>query len=274
MRTVAILFLIASPLFAQTTPRFQWKAGDVHTFTVEHDTTITETAPASAKSPIQTTTITTKLKLTRSWTVHTVDADGAAILSQMITAFRNETTRPVPNEKGVMTLETTVLDSATPDGAKAVAEYLNKPILTAKVDTRGRVSEVKAKTPDAASRLQAELPFRFECPAEVSTKWERTFGIKLDPPAGTGENFDALQVFTPGEKDTFTLVTSLKSPPKDAAELQPLLPFLWEGTVTFDVAAGQYRGSKLVVKKEIADHQGKGTKFVFESRFEESRVVK
>jgi hypothetical protein len=266
------LVVAAGPrVCAADAPRFTWKAGDAHTFDVIHHTTILETASAVANGPIVTTKLQTKLTLRRTWTVTAVDANGNAALALAITSFRNETTRGGPDGSG----ETTIIDSASPEGAQHVAQHLNKTILTATVDARGRVSEVKTDNAASAARLKAELPFRIEWPETAAAKWSRDFAITLDPPAGTGEAFDAVQIHEatdmPGQ---YRITTSLKKPPTDAAELQPLLPFLWEGTITIDPQSRQYQGCKLAVQKTIEGHQGKGTKFKFESAWEETRVVK
>lgn len=263
LRLIAVLLSVTSA--SAQSVRFEWKAGEDHKFAVKHDTTITETLPGKAASVTST-----KLTLAKTWSVTAVDADGTATMSLAITALRQEIARTGE--------ETIVLDSATPDGAQATAAYLNKPILTAKIDPRGRVSDVTATVGDAAARLQAELPFRVELPAELKddTKWERAFTIKLDPPVGTGETHEASQSFAVEKRDgartTIKLGTSLKSPPKEVAELQPLLPWLWEGTVTLE--GSRYAGAKLSVNREYANHQGAGSKFAFASAFEETRVEK
>jgi hypothetical protein len=260
MRSVIVLLSLASVGLAQSPPRFLWTAGDVHTFAVEHDTTVAETTAGV------TNTTTTKLRLTRTWTVQSVDAAGTATLAMAITQFRSEMIRPVPGEKDRWVDETTVIDSATPEGAKQVGAYVGKTILTCKVDARGRVSEIQSTTGD--TRLAIELPFRFECPETDVKEWTRPLTITLAPPVGTGEKHEAVQSmkFTAAGID---VATALKTPPTDPAELQPLLPFLWEGTVVFQ--DGRYHGAKLAIKKEIPNHQGKGTKFEFASRFEETR---
>ena len=161
-----------------------------------------------------------------------------------------------------------------------MADYLNKPILTCTVDARGRVSDVKATAPDAASRLQAELPFRLELPeaaVAADSKWERPFAIKLDPPAGTGERSTPFRAWlwkrSRRRGTTFKVSTSLKTVPKEVAELQPLLPWLWEGSVTFDPRAKRYLGAKLAVAREYPNHAGAGSKFSFSSASRKSGSI-
>lgn len=265
MLRIITLLLSVMPLSAQTLLRFEWKADDVYKFRVQHETTVAETLPGKP-----TNVTSTKLTLARTWTVTSVSTDGSAMMSLTITAMRQEIARTGE--------ETLVIDSSTREGAQAMSDYLNKPILTAKVDPRGRVSDVRAVVNDAAARLQAELPFRIELPetaiADVA-KWERPFTIRLDPPVGTGEIHEAIQTYSIEKREAArTLVkvsTSLKTPPKEVAELQPLLPWLWEGTITLEPAAKKYLGAKLKVSREYPNHQGVGSKFAFSSTFEESR---
>lgn len=273
MLRLLVLTMLPYSACAESPPRFIWKAGQTHQYTVCQETTVSETAAD------KTTSVTrTKLSLSKTWSVDAVDADGTAKLSLKITAIRNEITRPVPQRDGKLQEETTIIDSATPEGAQAVADYLNKTLLTVRVDTRGRVSEVKASGGDAAARLQAELPFRVILPEGSETKWEREYAIRLDPPTGTGETHDAVQSFSrdkvEGARTWIRVSTSLKAPPREVAELQPLLPWLWEGTIEFDMKSGFYQGAKLAIEREYPNHAGVGTRFVFSSRFEESRVEK
>ncbi len=268
MLRLLILALLACPLSAQTF-RFEWKAGEVHKFRVTHDTTISETASNGT-----TSTTRSKLAISKAWTVKAVNADGSATLSLSITAVRNEMTRPIAGRDGKIIDETNVVDSSTPEGAKMMAEYLSKPILTAIIDTRGRVSDVQATFPDAAQRLQQELPFRVLLPEgaiAADTKWDREFPIKL----GAGETHDATQSFAVEKLDPartlFKVRTSLKTEPKEHADLQPLIPWLWEGTVSFDPAAKKYLGAKLSVVRETANYAGAGSKFSFRSDFTETR---
>ena len=70
------------------------------------------------------------------------------------------------------------------------------------------------------------------------------------------------------------LATSLKAPPTDPAELQPLVSWLWTGDVFHDTTTGRYYGAKLTAKKEIPLHQGDGTKFAYTSEYTEAAVEK
>jgi hypothetical protein len=270
---LAALAVLLSPaaVRADEPLRFVWQVGATHAYHVSHVTTVTETLRDEKTGKPTTTTAVTKMTLSRRWEVKAVDAAGTGTVELVITALKQEHSKP----DGL----TVVVDSATVDGAKEMAEYLNKPILTAKIDARGRVAEVtpQAGGDAAASRLRAELPFRLELPdaaPAVNAAWERAFAVRLDPPLGTGESYDATQGYTyKGRNGDYAVVgvsTALKNPPTAAADLQPLVSWLWAGDVFFDAKAGRYHAAKLSATKEIVNHQGAGTKFVYQSEYVES----
>ena len=98
--------------------------------------------------------------------------------------------------------------------------------------------------------------------------------LRSPPPLGTGEKFEATQKATfRGMKDDFAIlgvVTALKTPVDDAALMPAIAPMLWEGDVYINAKTGQYHGAKLAIKKEIANHQGEGTKFRYTSDYTEA----
>lgn len=269
------LALPAGPAVAQAPLRFAWQPGQTHSYAVRHTTTVTETTrDGKADAPATATAVTT-VNLTRQWAVKAVDAAGVATLEMSITAMKQEHTRP--------TGELDVLDSATADGAKAFGEFLGKPIVTAKVDPTGKLVEAKAAVGGeaAAARLAAELPFRVVLPEKapaVNATWDRPFTVKLDPPLGTGETYPAKQTYTyrgmNGQYAVVGVATALVAPPATPAELQPLASWLWEGDVFLDTKLGRYHGAKLTARKEIPNHQGDGTKFVYQSEYTEAAVNK
>jgi hypothetical protein len=275
------LLLSTGPAFAQAPPRFQWKPGQVLTYSVQQTTTVTETTIEDGTNKPVTASTATKLALTRRWEVKAVDASGTATLEMAITALRQEIARPGSADKdGRPTVDRTVIDSATAEGRQQTAAFLNKPVLTVRVDAQGRLVEAKAAS-GSTNRLQAELPFRLTLPdqmPQVGGGWDRAFAIQLDPPLGTGEKYDATQTYTlKGESRGHLVVgvaTALKAPPKDPAELPALVPLLWEGDVYFHKETGRYSGARLSVKKEVPNHQGEGTKFVYESQLTEGLAEK
>jgi len=271
------MVVLAAPAFAQAPAeplRFKWQAGQVLNYTVEQVTTVQETTlDETTNKPVVGGTL-TRLNLTKRWDVKAVDPAGIATLELSVAAMRQELARPgVIDKDGQPTVIKTIVDSATPEGKQQLDAYLNKPVMTVKVDSLGRVIEATAVGGNV-ERLKAELPFRLSFPEAAAATWDRSFTIKLDPPLGTGEKYDATQTYTAkATQDGLAVLgvsTVLKNPPKDSADLPPLVPMLWTGDVFFDPAAGRYVGARLTVKTEVLNHQGEGTKFVYESKYAEA----
>ncbi len=282
LRALVMALIVSCPVVAAEPLRFSWKAGEKHAFTVSQTTTITETAPLVDNGTPETTTRVTKLTLAKRWDVKEVDASGVGTLTLTITAMKQEIVKPIVGKDGKLATETIVMDSATPEGAKDMAAFLNVPVLTAKVDARGGVVEAKSTGGDSAvHRLQAELPFRVllpEAAVEPNATWDRAFSVKLDPPLGTGESHAAKQTYKlramQGGHAVIGVATAFDKPPTAAADLQPLLPWLWEGDVFVTAATGRYAGAKLKAATTIANHQGAGTKFAFASEYVEAAAGK
>lgn len=271
--TVALLtVLLLAPAHPSVPPvRFKWTADETHTYKVAQHTLVRETTldPKTEKPVVSEAR--TSLTLTRKWRVKAVDEKGIATLEMSITAMKNE----MRKSDG----ETIVRDSAKPEDAKEMAAFLNVPIVVVRVDSQGRIVEVKETKGGSAARLHAELPFRMILPdaaPAIGTSWERTFTIKLDPPLGTGESYDFIQKFsTAANADGFlsaVVETKLKAPPKAIAERVPLVPMLWTGNVYFNTRAGKYHAARLKVKAELPNYQGEGTKFEYESVYNEDAV--
>ena len=271
----AVLVLISIPFAAADEApklRFVWQKDAAPTYRVLQTTTVQDTTlDEQTKKPVDTTTI-TKLTLDKKWIVKAVDTDGGATLELITSAFKQEVSQTVGDAKPVVR----VLDSTVAEDAKAMA-FLNKPILTLKIDSLGQISDVKSDNPSAADGLRANLPFKVTLPEAAlmaNGSWERAFDVKLPPPLGTGEKFAAVQKQTfRGMNKDFAIIgvtTALKVPLDDAALMPAIIPVLWEGDVFFNAKTGQYHGAKLTIKKEVANHQGEGTKFRYTSEYTEA----
>jgi hypothetical protein len=274
VRTVSplALLLVAGLAPAADPPKFVWAAGDTLTYKISQTTTVDELVlDEGAKKPTAVKTV-TALSSTKQWAVKAVGKDGSATLEMTVTALKQEVTQTVGDKKPV----NRVIDSADPDDAKDMP-FLNKPVFAVTVDAAGRVSDAKSDTKGAADRLDVELPFRMVWPAKmpaVNDTWERAFVLKLPPPLGTGEKFDATQTYTyRGLKDVYAVVgmtTAVKEMPTDPALVPAVAPVLWEGDVFFNTKTGRYHGAKLTAKREVANHRGEGTKFTFSSEYTEA----
>ncbi len=282
-QSAVLLFLITPPSVAAQPPvaggnpnpplRFKWQVDQSVTYKVTQQTVVRETVLDEKTEKPVTTVAKTNLALVRRWTVKAVDATGVATLEMTITAMKNEFLRPDGSS--------VVRDSADPEHAREMAAYLNVPVVTVKVDSQGKLVEVKEAKAGSGARLQAELPFRMVLPdtgPTVGQTWVRAFQMKLDPPLGTGESHEFSQSFRATEVKTGLLVmaveTALKDPPKALAERIPLVPMLWTGEVYFSTTANRYHAARLKAKAELLNHQGQGTKFEYESVYSEDVVEK
>ena len=262
------------PAAVPAAPRFKWETGAVHTYRVVQNTVVQETTLDEKTNKPVTGEAKTTLALVRKWTVGEVDKLGVATLEMSITEMKSE----FRQSDGMVT----TTDSSKPEDAKAMAAFLNKPIVTVRIDPQGKLVEVKDAKGGTAARLHAELPFRLVLPdaaPAANATWDRPFAVKLDPPHGTGESYDFTQKYTAkgATKEGYLVVgveTTLKAPPKAVGEQVPLVPMLWTGDVYFNVAAGKYHASRLKAKAELANHQGEGTKFVYESSYSEDLIEK
>jgi hypothetical protein len=265
--------VVAQPPAAPAAPRFKWEPGKVLTYRVIQQTVVQETTLDEKTNKPVTDKTQTDLALVRKWTVKDVDKLGVATVEMSITEMKSQIHQPDGSVTGT--------DSTKPEDAKAMAGFLNTPIVTVRIDAQGRLVEVKEAKGGQAARLQSELPFRLVLPDAApgaNRTWDRPFAVKLDPPHGTGESYDFVQKYTSkGEKDGLLVVgvdTALKAPPKAVSEQVPLVSMLWTGDVYFNTSAGRYHAARLKAKSELANHQGEGTKFVYESTYAEDAIEK
>jgi hypothetical protein len=261
LTTLLVVLVAASWASAQSAGRFQWKTGQVLTYTVEHSTCALD---KMGESRSETKSL---LKVTKRWQVLSVDASGVATVQMALTAMFQERTTP---DGDVLRFDSANLDKSTPE-LKPMAAFLNKPLATLRVDSYGRVVEVKESKTDP-STWENELPFLAVLPGVVPVvgqSWERSYKITLAPPLGTGEKHDAVQRYTckavAGNLATVTLVTELKSPPKVPADGVPLWQVTPHGEVVFDLKAGRLHSARLTIDRELKDHLGEGSHTKFQS---------
>jgi hypothetical protein len=261
---------LAAPAAAQA-PQFRWKSGQVLTYRVSQTTEAVETL--KDQDPLKTTV---KLDLVKRWQVVSVDAAGTATLQMMLASLRMENRPP--------TGEAMVFDSAAPGKSdpqlgQEMAKYVGPPLTVVRLDARGQLVEVKESKFGPESRLQSDLPFKLVLPPgpfAVSQTWDRTYQIKLDPPQGAGESYDATQTYTckvlAGGRAVVHLATSLKTPPESPADRLPLLPLMPEGDLTFDTASGVLKAVRYQFGQDLDEHRGEGSKYQFKSTYSEDLV--
>jgi hypothetical protein len=270
--TLAVLsgLLVVTAASAQTAARFHWQPGQVLTYRATQITSAAETSDGT------TAETSTQLAETKRWQVVGVDAAGVATLQLSLTALRVETRTP----KG----DTILFDSANPEKSDPalrdqLGRYVGPPLAVLRVDTLGKVLEVKECKYGSASRFESEPPFVAVLPEaalQPGLSWERSYVITLEPPQGTGEKYEAGQKYAcqaiNGTLATFTLTTVIAKPPAALADQVPLLQVQPQGEMVFDLQSGRLQRARLQIEKELKDYQGEGTNYRFRSTYTEEYV--
>src|SRR5205085_1780671 len=164
-------------------------------------------------------------------------------------------------------------DKSTPGLREQLGKYVGSTLAVMRIDTQGKVIEVKQ---GPADRYEVEPPFTLMLPAapiQEKQGWLRHFILTLDPPLGTGEKYKAQQkcecTKVAAGKATISLATSFKTMPDSVQERLPLIQKEAEGEVIFDIAAGRVVEVRLTVDRTLANHQGAGSSYHFESTYTE-----
>jgi hypothetical protein len=245
--------------------RFRWRTGDVLTYQVEHVTSVAETVGGNT---VQTGV---KLTLVKRWRVLDVDAQGVATLELSLQAMRNEQARPSGE---TVLFDSSAPDKSTPELREQLGKYIGVPLAVLRVDAQGKVAEVKQ---GSAARYESEPPFVLTLPPTAPAAgqaWERGYHITLEPPQGTGEQYDAVQKYVcrgvAGGIATLALTTELKTLPASLLDRVPLLQKQVAGEVFFDVNSGRLRQALLRIDKVLEGHQGEGSSYRFRSDYTET----
>jgi hypothetical protein len=261
---------LAAPAAPAQAPQFRWQPGQVLTYKVSQVTTAAETVK---EGKLDTTT---KLDLVKRWQVVAVDPAGVATLQMSLSSLRMETRSPSG--------ELLLYDSTRPDVSdeqlrSQLTQYVGPALTVMRLDGTGKLVEVQESKFGPASRLESELPFKLVLPPALvlNQSWERPYAIKLEPPHGTGETYQAVQKCTctglAGGVATVGVSTSLKTQPEAVADRIPLLPMLHQGVVTFDLANGRLQSVAFKMSQELNEHRGEGSKYVFQNEYREEFVA-
>lgn len=257
--------LVCSPSAWSQAPQFKWASEQILVYKVTQTTTITE------KVGDKTSESTSKLDLVKKWHVGTVNANGVATLTMSLDKLRMETKTSAG--------ETILFDSewkekSTPAMVEEMSKYVSVPLTIVRLDPRGQLVEVKECKFGPASRLTADLPFKITLPAiplAVEGAWNRSYQIKLEMSMGAAETYAATQKLTckaiNGTQATIGVATVIAGLPDAPADQIPLCPLQPSGEVFFDIAAGRLKTARYKWSKELAGHQGEGSKYVFASTY-------
>ncbi len=270
--TAVIGLLAMATLSAQgpaQTPgwRFQFKAGQVLNYKVEHVTAVAETVNGTKEQTTST------LKLSKQWKVLNVDAAGVATLQLTLTAMRHEQVRP-NGEK--LLFDSANPGQSTPALKDAMSKFVGVPLAELRIDAVGRVIESKKEPID---RYDAEPPFQVvlpPTPVPVDGAWERPYTITLAPPQGTGEKYQAVERFECKEMNAYyariALKTTVKNMPANQLDQVPLFQKMPEGEIIFNHHSGILHSANIHIIRDLKDHQGKDSSYHFESDYKEEFV--
>jgi hypothetical protein len=247
--------------------QFRWHKGQVLTYKAEHRTQVEETVEGSK------VTSTSKLNVVKRWQVVDVDDKGSATLTLSLAAMRNEQTRP---NGEVLLFDSAQPDKGTPDLREQMSKFVGSTLAVLRIDVQGRILEVKQ---GSSSRYEAEPPFVVVFPAVAAKEglsWLRPYQVTLDPPYGTGEKLDATQrhqcTKVAAGRATIAVANQFKTLPESAKDQVPLVQKMSEGQVTFDLAAGRIVDVQLNIDRTLANHQGAGSTYHFQSWFTEQLI--
>ena len=249
--------------------RLHWQPGQMLTYRVEQVTTASD---AAGESKVETRT---RLNEIKRWQVASVDAAGVATLQLSLASLRLETVTPGGD---TLLFDSLSPEKSTPELRGQLAGYVGKALALLRVDGQGRVVEVKDSKFGPASRYENELPFVGVLPADgpkAGQEWQREYKITLDPPAGAGDKYDAVQKYvckslTDGAA-VVAVTTGLKAPPSPAEEAA-LLQLQPEGEIVYDLKAGRLRSASLKIDREVKNHQGEGTSYHVQGTYLEEYV--
>ena len=238
----------------QASWQFRWQKGQVLSYQAEHKINVEEIVEGSKVVSAS------KLNVLKRWQVLEIDAQGGATLQLSLGAMRNEQTRPSGE---VLLFDSAQADKGTPELKEQMSKFIGKTLAILRIDAQGRVLEVMQ---GSASRYEAEPPFVVAFPsgaAQEKQAWLRNYRVTLDPPYGTGENYDATQrcecTKIAGGKATLAVTNQFKSMPASVKDHVPLIQKLTEGLVTFDLQAGHLSAVQLSIDRTLMNHHGEGS---------------
>jgi hypothetical protein len=259
--------------FAQAPWQFKFQTGQVLSYKAEQTMTATEVVQGEKSETSQ------KVNLVKTWKVLAVDAAGVATVQKSLTSLRIEQKTGSGN---VLVFDSAAPDKSDKDMTAQLSKFVGVPLAVLRVDTTGRVVEVKECKHGKASQYEAELPFVLLLPPAgmPGQPWSRTFTVTLDPPEGTGEKYEATQTYSlpvptspaPPGAGRVIVATAFKSLPAAAADKIPLIQYQPAGEVVFDAKAGKVLSVKLDIVNELKDHQGEGSTYSFKRTYAEQLV--
>lgn len=265
--TLLVVLVATGIASAQAPWRFRWQAGQELNYQVEQTRWAEDVIEGNRAET------STRLSLVKSWKVLEVDPAGIATLQMSLRSLRIENTAP---NGEVIRFDSANLEQSHPQMKEQLARYVGVPLAVLRIDAVGKVVEVKQSIHGSPNRFENELPFGLVLPPtgpQPGLAWERSYQITLDPPQGTGEKYPAVQKFTCRQvangQATVGVSTTIAKMPEAVADRLPLLQFVPQGELVFDLQAGRLLAITLHIDQEQKGHQGENSRYRFKSDYHE-----
>lgn len=266
--TLVSLLLTTSLLHAENVlARLNLKKGLTLTYRTEQTTKVQQVIGDN------TTSTKNEMTLTKEWKVTDVNKDGIAKLEMSLTSLRLRTTLPSGE---TLLFDSNNLKKSDEQLRPQLEKYVGVPLAVLDLNSMGKVILVKQAKNSPGHQFERDLPFVIELPLaalQVGSKWIRKYPVTLNPPLGTGEQYETTQKYTckaiENQKATITFNTIIKDLPKAKLDQIPLFQSQPEGEVLFDLKNGRMLKANHHVLKTLKDHQGTGSSYQFESTYNE-----
>lgn len=217
-----------------------------------------------------TQTVETMTDSTRTWTVVAVAADGSATLEH---AVDDVTMTSRSSDKGEVRWSSRG-DAEPPPGYEGVRHALGVPLTRMVVTPDGRVLERQElrPCPPAASGDLVVVPLP-ETPVCIGTEWSVPQDVVVEVPGGPRRAVRTrlryrLEALRDGIA-TIAVDTTALTPIDDPRLEARLLERTWEGTITFDVAAGRVTGRHTGIDRRVVGFGGPQSSVRYKSSLDE-----
>ncbi|MGF1577748.1 MAG: hypothetical protein ACFCD0_00130 [Gemmataceae bacterium] len=263
--TIACCLILFPQAQAQQSWQFRWEPGQVLKYRVHHKTLVVEKLGESSVKA------SANLQLIKQWKIVAVDKQGVATVQFSLEWMRNE--QQFPDGKTWL-FDSKQLDKSTPS-LKGMSKMIGIPLAVLRVAPSGEV--IKADK-GSLKRYQSEPPFQIvfsQKSVKLGESWEREYKLQTNP-RGESASYPAVQTYTYKNSKkglaTFRLKTVFNKVPDNPFDQIPLLQKQPQGTVTFNTKAGRLEQVTLNISKELENHQGKNTRYMFQSEYTERYV--
>ncbi|GBD36361.1 hypothetical protein HRbin36_01484 [bacterium HR36] len=251
--------------YAQENPRFRFQPGEVLQYRVQQTTKVMHTLAG------ETSVLESSTELVKRWEIQEVGADGTVVMQLTIPQIK--LTQKLPTGQSVH-YDSTKPDDSHPALKQQMEQFLGKPTVRLKIDARGNVLQAQPLVTVSVGHFASEPPFAVVLPPEpwkTQLRWTRPYSLVLEPPLGTGDEYQAeqqLELRALNERQAeITWVTHVKGAPTTATERIPLLQKLTRGVAVFDLTTHRVTLIRMQAGGAVEGHEGPNSKYEFVSEY-------